>query len=64
MVWWCDGTYVHTLRPAHLHHVLFLSSCVPVVLPHSISFVKQVCPEVEPHLSDADRGGGEVEDGC
>ena len=32
--------------------------CVPIVLPHSFSFIEQVCSTVRPHLSDADRGGG------
>jgi len=32
--------------------------CVPIVLPHSVSFIEQVCSTVRPHLSNADRGGG------
>jgi len=42
----------------HSYCVLLLPPRVPVVLPHSVSFIEPVCPTVRSHLSDANRGIG------
>ena len=45
----------HASSAGHSYHARLLSSCVPIVLSHSISFIKRVCPTVRPRLSKADR---------
>ena len=36
----------------HSYHVPLLPPHAPIVLPHSVSFVEQVCETVRPHLSN------------
>jgi len=43
---------------AHSYCAQLLPPHAPIVLPHSVSFIKQVCPTVSPCLSGADRRRG------
>ena len=60
------GTYIQGLYIAadaassagHSYHVPLLAPREHIVLPHSVSFIEQVCPTVRPHLNDADRVRG------
>ena len=47
--------YIMAGSAGHPYHVPSLPPCVPIVLPHSVSFIKRVCPTVRPCLSEADR---------
>ena len=57
------GTYAHTLYVAasaaglsgHSYHTPLLPPGKSIVLPHSVNFIKQVCPTVRLCLSNDDR---------
>ena len=56
------GPYVAAIAAGavgHSYHAPLLPPRAPVVLPHSVSFIKhEVCPTIRSHLSDTNRGRG------
>ena len=55
-LWYVHITPGMASSAVQIYHVLFLPTCVPVILPHFDSFFEQVCPAVRPHLSYAGSG--------
>ena len=56
----CQSYVDPYVAAGHLYCAPLLPSRVLIVLPHSVSFIEQVCPTGRPHLSNAYRGRGRM----